>query len=99
MNNDDFYRPVVEAAKRLGLHHCHTMGDWFVGFSPRNDSNNAEGHWAHWVNLAAYILSHPATKVVAPENYRTDLTFDKDMYYGGKVLSYEHIADFFEAKK
>ncbi len=98
-NEDDvdpnFYRPVVDAAKRLGLQHCHTMGDWFVGWNPRSESGSAEGHWVHWVNLAAYILSHPATKAVAPKQYQPQLVFDRKMYNGGKELSSDKLTKFF----
>lgn len=86
---------IFAAAKRLGIRRCPWMGDWFVSWSPRNDNCNAEGTWLHWANLAAYILSHPATKEVAPHLYRSDLTADDQLYSGGNELTDEQIAQYF----
>ena len=49
---------VIEAAKRLGIKKVDGMTDWFVGWSPRNDSDCAEGAWSDWVKLAHLILEH-----------------------------------------
>lgn len=86
---------VFNAAKRLGIQRCPWMNDWFVSWSPRNSNSNAEGSWHHWANLAAMILSHPATKVVAPDLYRPDLKPDKELYTGGSTLSPEQIKAMF----
>lgn len=89
---------VFDAGKRLGLSWCPEMGDWFVGYSPRNCNYHDEGTWAHWCNLAAFILSHPATQVVDPKNYRPDLVADPQMYTGGGSLTDEQAAQFFAKK-
>ena len=88
-------KPVFSAAKRCGLEHIPCMNDWFVSWSPRNDNCNAEGHWAHWANLAAHILSHPATQAVAPHLYRPDLQSDPEMYSECPVLTEEQVRQFF----
>lgn len=59
--------PVVGAAKRCGVQWTPWMGDWFTSWSPRNDNNNAEGTWEHWVNLALGILQDEMTASIAPE--------------------------------
>lgn len=95
MSEPDFTETdVVQAGKRLGIRRPHWMGDWFNSWSPRNDNSNAEGTWHHWCNLSAYILSHPATKIVAPELHR-ELPFDPALYSGGNVLTEQQIADLF----
>ena len=33
---DGFYTPVVEVGKRMGVASCKDMGNWYVGYSPRN---------------------------------------------------------------
>lgn len=63
--------PVAQSAKRCGVQHTPWMGDWFTSWSPRNDNNNAEGTWDHWVDLALHILSDPLTKIVRPDRYVT----------------------------
>ncbi len=87
--------PEINAAKRLGIQRCAWMNDWFVPWSPRNENKHGEGTWHHWANLAAAILSHPATKEAAPHLYREDLKYDPDLYYGGAVLSEEQVARLF----
>jgi hypothetical protein len=59
--------PVIQAAKRCGMQWTPWMGDWFTSWSPRNDNNNAEGTWDHWVDLAIGILQDPLTGLVRPE--------------------------------
>lgn len=88
--------PEIEAAKRLGIQRCPWMGDWFVAWSPRNENQNGEGTWHHWANLAAGILSHPATAIAAPELYRPDLKMDAELYNGGVVLDDDAIAKLFK---
>lgn len=88
--------PTYAAGKRCGIWRCPWMGDWFTSWSPRNGNNNAEGSWHHWANLAAYILSHPATKEVAPNLYRPDLKPDDNLYAGGNILTNEQIAQLFK---
>lgn len=90
---------VFTAGKRCGVQYCPWMGDWFTSWSPRNSNSNAEGQWAHWVNLAAFILSHKATEAVCPSLYRPDLVFDPNLYTGGNTLTEEQIKEFFLAGK
>lgn len=85
----------IYSAKRCGLKRSEWMGDWFVPWSPRNSNNNAEGTWHHWALLAAAILRHPATKIVAPHLYREDLPEPEHVYDGGNVLTDEQIATLF----
>lgn len=59
--------PAVSAGKRLGVQWCPWMGDWFTSWSPRNSNSNAEGPWAHWVDLAVRILQDPMTATVRPD--------------------------------
>ena len=87
---------IFNAAKRCGIQRCHDFeNDWFSSWSPRNGNTNAEGIWAHWVNLAKFILSHPATEIVDPESYRPELKPDSSMYTGGTELSEEQINQLF----
>lgn len=58
---------VVQSGKRCGVQHDPWMGDWFTSWSPRNANSNAEGPWAHWVDLAVRILRDPMTAIVRPE--------------------------------
>lgn len=58
---------AVQAGKRCGVQWTPWMGDWFTSWSPRNDNNNAEGPWDHWVDLAVRILRDPLTAKVRPE--------------------------------
>lgn len=62
--------PVIEECKRAGVAWIPLMGDWFVGWSPRNLSPNPEGPWDHWVRLAVRVLQHPLTAQVDPELYQ-----------------------------
>ena len=86
---------ICEAAKRCGIRRPGWMGDWFTSWSPRNDNMNAEGTWAHWCNLAAFILSHPATEKAAPHLFQPELKFDPKMYASGPVLTEDEIEQFF----
>lgn len=64
----DHYVPGIASAKRLGIQRSGwIIGDWFVSHSPRNGNSNAEGAWAHWVQLALSILQHPATAEQRPD--------------------------------
>lgn len=92
--NDIIEVPVYKATKRCGIQRWEGMGDWFSSWSPRNGNNNSEGSWHHWVNLANYILSHPATKIVAPESYR-DTPKAVHMYTDCNELTKEQIAELF----
>jgi hypothetical protein len=56
----------VRAEKRCGIQRSNWLEGWFVPWSPRNDNQNAEGPWSHWVALAHAILA-------ADTKARTDL--------------------------
>lgn len=58
---------VGSSGKRCGVQHDPWMGDWFTSWSPRNGNSNAEGPWAHWVDLAVRILRDPMTAIVRPD--------------------------------
>lgn len=57
---------VHGGGKRCGMQWTPWMVDWFTSWSPRNDNNNAEGPWDHWVDLALLILRDPLTAIVRP---------------------------------
>lgn len=98
--SDDFTEvDVFEAAKRCGIRRASWIGDWFTSWSPRNDNCNAEGNWAHWVNLAKFILSHPATEVVDKEAYNPTLAVDRSMHTDCVTLSDEQLAKWFPAEE
>ncbi len=83
MTDEDDNLALPDAGKRLMLNRSEGMGDWFYGDSPRNGPYaTPEGPWFHWVHLAAQILSHPFTELVAPEYYRPELKefADRNIY-------------------
>ena len=47
----------IRGEKRLGIQRSDWLPGWFVPWSPRNDNQNAEGPWAHWVQLAREIIA------------------------------------------
>lgn len=49
-----------------------SLPDWWVGYG-KDSSCQFEGSWFDMVVLAAKILSHPATEVVAANLYRPEL--------------------------
>lgn len=55
----------VRAEKRCGIQRSAWMTSWFVPWSPRNDNENAEGPWSHWVALAHEILKADAKAIAA----------------------------------
>lgn len=59
--------PALRSGKRCGVQHAPWMGDWFTSWSPRNSNSNAEGPWAHFVDLAVKILQDPMTAIVRPD--------------------------------
>ena len=63
--------PMLQSGKRCGVRHTPWMGDWFTSWSPRNDNENSEGPWDHWVDLAIKILQDPFTESVRPDAYET----------------------------
>lgn len=88
-------RNVFQAGKRCGIQHFVPLGDWFVSWSPRNENSNAEGHWAHFVNLAKFILSHPATEIVDKDAFMPQLKADPNMYNGGVQLTEDQLKELF----
>jgi hypothetical protein len=55
----------VRAEKRCGIQRSAWLTSWFVPWSPRNDNENAEGPWSHWVALAHEILKADAKAIAA----------------------------------
>lgn len=53
---DAFLPEHLKAERRCGIQRSLWLGGWFVPWSPRNDNENAEGPWSHWVALAHAIL-------------------------------------------
>lgn len=47
---------ALRGEKRCGIQRSDWLTGWFVPWSPRNDNQNAEGPWNHWVELARKIL-------------------------------------------
>lgn len=92
MNFGDFEEePVHAAGKRCGVQWAPGMGDWFTSWSPRNDDNNAEGFWDHWVDLALAILRDPLTEIVRPEVYWPDTPI-RDFYdEAGRYLTKDEL--------
>lgn len=62
----------LDGGKRTNLKRSKWMGSWWVGYG-KDESCQFEGPWSHMVILAAKILRHPATELVAPNLYRPDL--------------------------
>ena len=57
----------IQGAKRCGIQRSEWLPSFFVGWSPRNDNEEAEGPWSDWVALAHAILA-------ADEKARAHLT-------------------------
>ncbi len=47
----------VRGEKRCGIQRSDWLPGWFVPWSPRNENQNAEGPWSHWVALAHAIIA------------------------------------------
>lgn len=56
---------TVRSEKRCGLQRSAWLTGWFIPWSPRNDNENAEGPWSHWVALAHTILKADAAAIAA----------------------------------
>ncbi|WP_267395603.1 MULTISPECIES: hypothetical protein [unclassified Sphingomonas] len=54
---DPYLPEHLQAERRLGIQRSDWLTGWFVPWSPRNDNQNAEGPWSHWVELAHAILA------------------------------------------
>ncbi len=61
----------VEAEKRCGIRRSDWLPSWFVPWSPRNDNQNAEGPWSHWVALAREIIAVDEAAQVAARGEAT----------------------------
>jgi hypothetical protein len=46
----------IQGDRRCGIQRSDWLTGWYVPWSPRNDNQNAEGPWSHWVALAHEIL-------------------------------------------
>jgi len=53
----------IQGAKRCGIQRSLWLPSFFVGWSPRNDNENAEGPWSDWVALAHAILAADAAAI------------------------------------
>lgn len=73
--------PVEESGKRIGVQWTPWMGDWFTSWSPRNSNSNAEGPWAHWVDLAVRVLQDPMTKLVRPDAAEAIAGLERRSFY------------------
>jgi len=62
---DGFLPESVRAEKRCGIQRSAWLSGWYVPWSPRNDNENAEGPWSHWVALAHEILKADAKAIAA----------------------------------
>ena len=54
---DPFLPEHLQGEKRLGIQRSAWLPGWFVPWSPRNDNQNSEGPWSHWVELAKAIIA------------------------------------------
>ena len=52
----------LQAGRRLAVKESLSLPGWYVGYSPRNESNFAEGRWEEWVELAKMILVEDTTR-------------------------------------
>lgn len=79
---DDFEEiSAISAGKRCGVQWTPWMEDWFTSWSPRNSNNNAEGPWAHWVDLAVRILRDPMTAIVRPDAHEAAQALEPRDFY------------------
>lgn len=60
---DGFLPESVRSEKRCGIQRSAWLTGWYVPWSPRNDNENAEGPWSHWVALARAILEVDAKAI------------------------------------
>lgn len=72
----------LSGGKRTNIQHCDWMDDWWTGHG-KDESCQFEGPWQHMAILAAMILRHPNTKLVAPNLYLPDisLTLEQENSY------------------
>lgn len=56
---------TVKSERRCGIQRSDWMTSWFVPWSPRNDNQNAEGPWSHWVALAHAIIAADEKAILA----------------------------------
>lgn len=56
---------TVKSERRCGIQRSDWMTGWFVPWSPRNDNQNAEGPWSHWVALAHAIIAADEKAILA----------------------------------
>lgn len=69
----------VRGAKRCGIQRSVWLTGWFVGWSPRNDNENAEGPWSDWVVLAHKILAEDtkARAALAPASHLPSMSEER----------------------
>ena len=56
---------AVKSERRCGIQRSDWMTSWFVSWSPRNDNQNAEGPWSHWVALAHAVIAADEKAILA----------------------------------
>lgn len=60
-----FGETIHGGGRRLAMKPSKYLSDWYVGWSPRNSSDCAEGTWFDWVELARNILAAEEARVRA----------------------------------
>ncbi|WBO23980.1 hypothetical protein [Sphingomonas abietis] len=61
----------LSAERRCGIQRSAWLTGWFVPWSPRNDNENAEGPWSHWVDLAHKIIEADKAAIAALVSTKT----------------------------
>lgn len=61
-----FGETIHGGGRRLAMQPADLLSDWYVGWSPRNDSYCAEGTWFDWVEMAQNILKAEEERKAAP---------------------------------
>lgn len=86
---------TVNAGKRCAVDWYPAFGDWFMSCSPRNRNSNAEGPWAHWVDLALQILQDPLTAKTRPDAHAAVQALQLCIYQGDVDLTDTDLRDRF----
>jgi len=76
-NSNGAERVSMRGGKRANIDASKYGENWWVGYG-KDDSCQFEGPWEHLAVLAAKILRHPNTKIVAPNLYLPDLPITKE---------------------
>lgn len=68
----ELQRAHLSGGKRTNLMPSEWLDDWWVGYG-KDESCHFEGPWEHIAILAAKVLRHPNTAMVAPNLYQPDI--------------------------